>query len=320
MILSENEFFESLLELNIHDLNNYDLIKDSNNIVVRVIDNVPIILNGNHINDKNENNIRFPGESIRRYVSFNSNTWVEHVYEILNRTFSLKAKSNSIKPHIDNVFYNKFPDFSKITFYDENQDDEIYKLALYCNFAYNDPNLNKMRYICLESALAIEATILTFKGIPLYNIDLSKRNGPEGKIAKTIIGDLNRYTKAKNVELIPLNMVPLFSESYVLFVAGYLTWVKELDDNFQYRTDLQSDNINLDVDENRVVQNTIVNDAYTVYKKRNLILPKKDINRVPFNNTDKPIFINKFLWNKLLTFEFNRKVSNSMKKRKGENA
>ena len=145
MILSENEFIGSLLELNIHNLNGYELIKDSNDIIIRVIDQVPIILNSKHINDKNENNVRFPVEAIRRYVSFNSNTWVEHVYEILNRTFSHKAGSDSIKPHIDNAFYNKFPDFSKITYYDENQDDKIYKFALYSNFVYNDPDTNKMR-------------------------------------------------------------------------------------------------------------------------------------------------------------------------------
>ena len=319
MILSESEFIGSLLELNIHSLNNYELIRDFNNTIVRVIDKVPIILNGDHINDKNENDVRFPVEAIRRYVSFNSNTWVEHVYEILNRTFSLKAGKDSIKPHIDNTFYNKYPDFSKITSYDENQENEIYKFALYCNFIYNDPDTNKIRYICLQSALAIEATILTFKKIPLCNIDLTKRNGSEGKIAKTIIGDLNRYTNNKGTELIPLNMVPLFSHSYVLFIAGYLTWVKELDKNLQYRTDLQSDNINLNVDKNRIIKNEVIDDAYVIYKKRNLILPKEDINRVPFNKTETPIPINQLFWKKLLTYEFNRKVSNSMKQNEGGN-
>ena len=167
--------------------------------------------------------------------------------------------------------------------------------------------------------MAVEATILAFKGIPLCNIDLTKRNGPEGKIAKTVIGDLNRFANDNGTELIPLNMKPLFLQSYVLFIAGYLTWVKELDENLQYRTDLQSDNINLNVDKNRVVKNEIVNDAYTVYKKRNLILPKEDINCIPFNKTETPTPINQLFWKKLLTYEFNRKVSNSMKQNEGGN-
>lgn len=318
MILFEDNLYEYLNEVNLEKINDFDLIKDPQNCIVRAISGIPIILNGNHINQKNVNDVRFPPPSIRKYVTITgANNWIEHAYEILNRTFNLKAGSNSIKPHIDNIFYNKYPDFSKIVSYDEKTDDLSFKLALYSNLAYDDPNTRKRRLIRIEAALAICASILSYDTHPLCNVDITKRSGPEGVIAKSVLNALNRYKRTKNDELIPLSLYPVFLQTYTLFVSGYCVWVKELNNNLQYRTDLQSDNINHDVDQNGNVKNEIIDDAYTVHKSKNIILSKDDIKCIPLVNDDFHI-INEQFWNKLLAYEFNRKVSNSIiKNQKG---
>ena len=50
MILFEDNLYEYLNEVNLEKINDFDLIKDPQNCIVRAISGIPIILNGNHIN------------------------------------------------------------------------------------------------------------------------------------------------------------------------------------------------------------------------------------------------------------------------------
>lgn len=213
-------------------------------IVYKPIPGASVMYNKDHIDGKVST--RFPTDSDVAKFAMNDkvSNYNEHIMFIFDRIYNRHASdiNNDIT-----VWKTKLGmPISEIKAYPQNLD-AYFKYAIYTTVKHVDQD-NIVHYYQIEAALAITLTLLTLDQIPLASIpwDQWYKNIPGNKVgaadnnaAVDIINILNQYNRVRGYDLIPLKIfdpdrvrfiprLDVVSEP-ILYIAGYVTWVKEVD-------------------------------------------------------------------------------------------
>ena len=215
----------------------FDMIVNPETRIYNATNNILCYVLTHHINKKNggDLNIRFPDNMVfKQLITTNSSSSIMHIYEILNKVFKGSCLSK-----ISGDMYGKLVDGQKKYFETSN---EHYKLAIDRKVTFNNRNF------IIEAAIAVVGTYLTSgKNIPVAFIKPNSYD-PEMKQAYEMIKNANNiYKKKWKIDIIKLDRLDLY-RNFVLLVLGYSTWIKDVDENWNYDDSLE---LNYDEDEHK---------------------------------------------------------------------
>jgi len=264
----------------------FNLIADPETRIYNTRNNILCFILTHHINKKNggDLNIRFPENMLFKPLITKTYSPIEHIEEIVTKVFR-----NSCLQKVSSEMYGKLIDGQKKYF---QSSDEHYKFAIDRKVTFNNRN-----YI-IEASVAVVSTYLTSgKDIPIAFI---KKNSydPDMKQAYEMIKNANNiYRKKWNIDIIKLNNLELY-RNFVLAILGYSTWIKEVDENWNYDDSLE---LNYDKEEHKGKI-----DLYTKYNNDEVNIEPDHIFISYFNNFNFPTKINEETFNSMKNFEINR--------------
>lgn len=255
-IINRTDEFIPLNEIDLNKIDNFDIIVDSTNSSVLFLINTgynktPVILNKQHVDYKNRDNRRFPDRFIMKHVSpQNVHTPLEQIEFILEYVLDDNTKKDLDRRM--NIKYDNI--LSNSDTYSEDNDTPL-KFSVYRDFIYEDEDTKETRYYRLESTLACWATIVNFKSIPLCKIKYHKEITKDNKVKfvgevnyKRIVDIItNKLSSPRESNLLVKECVERVQKymidntpwstynKYVLFINGYATWVKEINEDGSYK-------------------------------------------------------------------------------------